>query len=60
MWSERSVAMAKRIFEFIGILMIALGVSTADSEWLIIPVGFITVGFIVMRAVERSDNDGKN
>lgn len=52
--------MAKKIFEFIGILMIALGVSTADSEWLIIPVGFITVGFIVMRAVERSDNDGKN
>lgn len=46
--------MGKRIMEFFGILMIALGVSTADSEWLIIPIGFITMGFIVMRAVERS------
>ena len=52
--------MGKKIVEFIGILLIALGVSTADSEWLIIPIGFITMGFIVMSVVERSNNDGKN
>lgn len=45
--------MAKKLLEFIGILMIALGVSTADSKWLIIPISFITVGFIVMRFTEK-------
>lgn len=45
--------MVKKLLEFIGVLMIALGVSTADSEWLIIPIGFITVGLIVMRLTEK-------
>lgn len=43
----------RKILETFGILMIALGVSTADSEWLIIPIGFITVGLIVMRFTEK-------
>lgn len=48
------MGMMKKILEFIGILMIALGVSTADSEWLIIPIALIAVGFVVMGFVERS------
>lgn len=47
--------MGKKVVEAIGILMIALGVSIADSEWLIIPIGFITMGFIVMGIVERKE-----
>ena len=44
----------KKIFEFIGLLMIALGVSTADSEVLIIPIALLAIGFVVMGLVERS------
>lgn len=50
--------MTRTLIDFVGILMIALGVSTADSECLIIPVGFITIGFIVMSVVERSNRNG--
>ena len=44
----------RKILETLGILMIALGVSTADSEWLIIPVTLMAMGFIIMGFVERS------
>ena len=47
--------MERKLLDVIGILMIALGVSIADSEWLIIPIGFITMGFIVMGIVERKE-----
>ena len=45
--------MLKKILEVFGILMIALGVSTTGAEQIIIPVSFITVGFIVMRLTEK-------
>ena len=47
--------MMKKMLEFIGILLIALGVSTADSEVLIIPIVLISIGFILMGFVERSE-----
>jgi len=46
--------MIGRIIELIGVLMIALGVSTAGSEVIIIPIVFISIGFILMGFVERS------
>lgn len=45
----------KTMTDFIGVSLVALGVSTAGSEVLIIPIALISIGFILMGFVERSE-----
>lgn len=36
---------------YLGLTLFALGVSTADSEWLIVPIALVALGIWVLKGV---------